>query len=311
MNIVAVIVTRNRLKKLQKALDSILSQDVSGVVVVDNQSTDNTLQWLHSVKSEKLTIISAENNLGGAGGFALGFSKAVERFDPDWLLCFDDDAYPAEDLISRFKNIDIPANAGIISAAVFSPEHAITEMNRPLAVAPTSSLQIIHYLTGGRASYVVPDALYSRGKRAEVQASSFVGCFVKREVVARIGVPRAELFIYADDIIFTYQAFQAGFTNIFRADLIFYHDCQVENKKEAYPLWKVYFLLRNQIEMHKNFNSRNFWLPAILRFLHQVVRCSYHPHKVSYLKVVAQAFYDGITGKFNNTPWVFLEKLKG
>lgn len=308
--IVAVIVTRNRLEKLKKAIDSILRQDVSGVVVVDNQSTDDTVQWLHSLNSDKLTIITPENNLGGAGGFALGFRKAAAIYDPEWLLCFDDDAYPSDGLIAHFRSMDFPADTGIVAAAVFAPDQTITEMNRPLFLAPTSIFAIPHYLTGGRSSYVVSDNAYKAGNSLEIQASSFVGCFVKREVIAAIGVPRQELFIYADDIIYTYQAFKAGFKNIFCSDLIFYHDCQLENKKEVYPLWKVYFLLRNQIEMHRIFNNRNFWLPAIMRFMYRLMRLVFYRHKRRYCKVICHAFYDGLTGKFNSTPWVYLEKLK-
>ena len=309
-NIVAIIVTRNRLKKLKKAVSLVLNQQVQGLVVIDNQSTDGTGQWLNTVKSKRLSVVITDDNIGGAGGFSLGLNKAVELYNPDWLLCFDDDAYPDRNLVSRFQALDIPSSAGIVTAAVFTPCQQIMEMNRPLLRAPISFFSIFYYLIGGRSSFVVPDNAFQPGNVVEVQASSFVGCFVKKDVMAAIGTPRQKLFIYADDIIFTYQAFQAGFKNIFYSDLVFYHDCQKTNNREIKPLWKVYFLLRNQIEMHRVFNGRLFWLPAVMRLgycLGQTVHYRGSQRK-KYLKFVWQAFYDGIKGNFISRPWSFVEK---
>lgn len=307
-NIVAVIVTRNRLEKLKKAVSSILAQEVSGVVVVDNQSTDGTAAWLQSLSSDRVTVLTPATNLGGAGGFARGFARAMEVYEPDWLLCFDDDAYPADRLISRFQRTSLPEKTGIVAAAVFHPDESIPEMNRPLQTAPASFFSVVHYLCGGKPAYVVADGSYAPGNLLEIQASSFVGCFVSRQVIDTIGVPRGELFLYADDIIYTYQAFQAGYRNVFCADLVFYHDCFVKEDPARQPFWKIYFLLRNQIEMHRVFHAGSFWVPAIMRLGYYLLNLGRHRHRTAYLKLVCRAFYDGMRGRFDPRPWLYLDK---
>ena len=72
-NIVAVIVTYNRVQKLKKAYIAACREPLSGIVIVNNASTDGTKEWLESVQSTKLTFINASENTGGAGRISRRF----------------------------------------------------------------------------------------------------------------------------------------------------------------------------------------------------------------------------------------------
>ena len=91
-NVVAVIVTFNRLEKLKICLEKTLENNFYRVVVVNNCSTDGTFKWLAEHNDPRLIVIDSKENLGGAGGFECGFRFAAERLlDANWLVCFDDD----------------------------------------------------------------------------------------------------------------------------------------------------------------------------------------------------------------------------
>ena len=78
-NLVAVIVTFNRLDKLKLTLEHTLSNAFYRIIVVNNCSTDDTQEWLDSLDDESLAVIHSETNGGGAGGFYQGFRYAAEQ----------------------------------------------------------------------------------------------------------------------------------------------------------------------------------------------------------------------------------------
>ncbi len=82
-----------------------------------------------------------------------------------------------------------------------------------------------------------------------------MGFFLRLSLIReqRIGLPRSELFIYADDIIYVLEMRKTGVKHWFVPKLKFSHDCQtLVNQKDVYrPLWKVYYTFRNRLEMYR------------------------------------------------------------
>lgn len=98
----AIILTFNRLQKLQSCLPAVQSQTrpPETVLVVDNASSDGTAEYLASMRAAVpgLVVLTNSENLGPAGGFAVGLAWALERgYDYMWL--FDDDSVPAPDCL--------------------------------------------------------------------------------------------------------------------------------------------------------------------------------------------------------------------
>jgi GT2 family glycosyltransferase len=297
-SVAAIIVTCNRLAKLKRVVLGILAQHISGMVVVDNLSADGTADWLKSLQSDRLIVCFPENNIGGAGGFALGCSEAKIKFNPDWFLLSDDDAYPDKELIKQFSATKKDARTGIISAAVYTPDGKIAEMNRPLLKMPKTRFDTLKYFGGKRSEFVLPDSAYQAALQISVQGSSFVGCFIRRNVIETLGVPRKELFLYGDDLIYTRQAVSSGYRNLFCGHLIFYHD-MVTGDRNIQPVWKIFYLMRNQIEIHRSVNKCNVWLPGLIRLLFHLKNIIYQSQKREYLKYLFLGFCDGMRQRFS------------
>lgn len=312
-NTVAIIVTYNRLDALKLTLESTLRQAFYKVVVVNNLSTDGTREWLDSLgdgklDQERLITIHSKKNLGGAGGFHQGFHYAAEQLpQADWLVSFDDDAYPENGMLDTFNAADIPSEVGAVAAAVYLPSGQISEMNRPSRNPFWHLDEFLGASLKGRHGFHVDDSAYKETLPMEIDASSFVGFFLRLSLVreGHIGLPRSELFIYADDIIYVLEMRKAGFKHLFLPSLRFSHDCQtlIEQQDVYHPLWKVYYLFRNRLEMYRI--ASGIFYPFLLlvkipTFFSTVRYYEKHERKL-FLRVAAKAIWDGLRRNYSKT----------
>lgn len=101
-----VIPTYNRRDLLPGAIDSIKAQTVpvSKIIIVDDGSTDGTIEWLRDLSSRDQTIELVESQHGGANrarnaGIALARSQWVAFLDSD-------DAWEPDKLASQFRMLE-------------------------------------------------------------------------------------------------------------------------------------------------------------------------------------------------------------
>jgi GT2 family glycosyltransferase len=87
--------------------------------LVSNNSSDGTQEYLNTLDNRKIIIKNLNRNTGSAGGYNAGFNAALEGTDSDWIVTFDDDAYPQEGAINKFRQLEISDEISAISAAVF------------------------------------------------------------------------------------------------------------------------------------------------------------------------------------------------
>jgi rhamnopyranosyl-N-acetylglucosaminyl-diphospho-decaprenol beta-1,3/1,4-galactofuranosyltransferase len=195
--IAAVVVTYNRLEMLQR-LVKVLA-DVPGlgeILVVDNASTDGTGQWLASLDDDRVLGRTLGRNTGGAGGFHEGLRWAVERgADLIWLM--DDDGLPEPDCLARL--LDRAGDLefwGPVVVDEADPERLVFPIRLP------GGTRVVHAMTDVRRA---ADHGLIRGI-----VIPFNGVLVTRDLVERIGLPRAEFFIWGDDHEYRLRAEQAG-----------------------------------------------------------------------------------------------------
>ena len=129
-----VVVTYNRLALLKEAIDSLRNQTYLNrdIVVVNNGSTDGTLEWLNSQKD---LIVITQQNLGGAGGFFTGM-KYVAEHDYDYCWIMDDDVVchsdALQELVSAYNK---KPNIGFVCSKVIGingcPMNTPTVDDRP------------------------------------------------------------------------------------------------------------------------------------------------------------------------------------
>lgn len=298
--LVAIVVTHNRLAQLKTTVDRLLNsaQDhLHKVLIVNNASTDGTDAWLAEQSDPRLSILHSTVNTGGAGGFEAGMRHAMEHFAPDWLLLMDDDGRPYPDALAAFHEQD-HTPCDIIAAAVYLPNGAICDINRP-SINPFwhKNIFLKTLLGGGREGFHLNAADYARGTPQDVDGASFVGLFVSRRAIEKIGYPDGDLFIYGDDIIYTLSLRAAGGRIVFDPSLRFEHDHQTlrEGENRFRPLWKSYYHHRNLLLVYRLAAGIWFW-PALIVILPKwVLKLRTHSgERRAFLRLMRHAIPDGL-----------------
>lgn len=300
--LVAVVVTYNRLDKLKVTLARLLETPadvLAAVLVVDNASEDGTGDWLAAQDDARLTVHRSPFNSGGAGGFETGLRLAVERFSPDWLVVMDDDARPAPGAFARFGAAD-RSQYDAYAAAVRHPDGRICDINRP-SINPfwNRAAFLRTALGGGREGFHLCPADYAdeAGLRP-VDAASFVGLFLSRAAIERVGYPDGRLFVYGDDVLYTLRLRAAGGRIAFDPGLHFEHDFSTiaAGERRFRPLWKSYYHHRNLLIVYREAAGWMFW-PALVAVLPKwLSKVRHHSgERRVYLRLLGRAVRDGLS----------------
>lgn len=303
--LVAGVVSHNRLEQLKTSVAALLPQRCDAVVVVDNCSTDGTREWLdaESQRHDRLDVVLAPRNLGGAGGFELGLRHALVQYEPDWLVCFDDDAYPDFGAFDAFLASDLDG-VDAAAAAVYFPDGRICEMNRPTLNPFWHWRLFVKTVLGhGRRGFKVPDAHYSSRQPVAIDSSSFLGFFVRRQMVERVGLPDGRLFVYGDDVIYTLKITRAGGRIRFLPCVRFTHDCSAVSIHEntIKPLWKTYYICRNTLRMYHVSAGLLFWPFLPVKLAKWLFNARFYTNPRPYLKLVWAGLTDFVARRYDRT----------
>lgn len=290
----ALIVTYNRLGKLKNSLQKTCALPFDTIVILNNESTDGTQEWLDSLDDSRLRILHQEKNLGGAGGFKHGLHYINQFVETDWIFCFDDDAYPDSGLLDHFLRLD-KKECQIFCSKVITPRGKICPMNIPYKKIPHNLKESIHYK-------LFPDRyLPHHDKNCDVESFSFVGSIFHTNVIRQHTHAIYEnFFIYFDDLSFSFYLKNQGYRIHYDPELVFIHD--IDGNTTLYSGQKLYYLIRNLILTYKLFPKKPLYtLPVIFfRILFICSLCLWHSRKKENLSKIVQGIWDGMTHKLQS-----------
>lgn len=191
--VTAVVVTRDRRALLEHSLAAVRPQ-ADRTLVVDNASTDGTASWLAAQAGEHadLDVLTLRENRGGAGGFHAGMEHAYAA-GARWLWLLDDDTIPRPDALAAL--LAAPAAEAKASVARWT-DGRLHPMNLP--GIEREDLERVVALAPQR---VLP-----------LRTATFVSLLVHREAIERFGLPRAEFFLWSDDVEYTARITRGGGT---------------------------------------------------------------------------------------------------
>lgn len=303
--LVAVVVTYNRLEKLKATLAALLASNpdhLEAVLLVNNCSTDGTGDWLDTQSDPRLTIVTSDQNLGGAGGFSLGMAEARARFDPDWMVLMDDDARPEDGALGAFHRLDLD-KWDAVASAVYFPDGRICEMNRPSRNPFWHGAEFFRTLRRGRPGFHLKPESYETDEGRAIDVTSFVGFFVSRRAVDKVGLPDPGLFLYGDDGLYTLSISATGGRIGFEPSVRFEHDCSTfanDQRGQFRPLWKVYYYHRNLLLLYRMAAGALFW-PALLVVVPKWLwKVRHHDgQRAIFLNLMMRALRDGLWRRTN------------
>ena len=248
--ITAVVVTFNRKELLIRCIDYLRKQTMhlDNIIVVNNGSTDGTIEWLDS--QADLDVIHQEN-VGGAGGFYRGINHAYDK-GYDWIWCMDDDVYPEKDCLEVLLGHDEDGVGMLCPLRIQDNKIFLTEIKKFNLDNPFKSLH----------SDIITEKDIKDREYVNVEGIAFEGPLIKREVVSKIGLPNKNLFLLYDDSDYGYRAILEGFqirlvTGAKLYKELFYkkenREAQVQNGK-----WKLYYHIRNTVYFNRTYGRNRF-----------------------------------------------------
>lgn len=221
MKVTAVTVTYgNRFSLVNQVIDSLLREQVDEIWVVDNNSSSiSRTELIEKVNNNpKIKLISFLENLGSAGAYHEVFKKAFESTVDQFFWLIDDD------------NVALP---GALSSLILSHSLLKDDMRSPVLysyrgdagkedpIAVTTGL-----IKGPRPNtfcgFQLAD-LFQKNKKAKsnseftdqvkypvisVKWGPYGGMFTNLANFKKIGLPRKEMVLYADDQEYSFRFFQ-------------------------------------------------------------------------------------------------------
>ncbi|QRF24371.1 glycosyltransferase [Alicyclobacillus sp. TC] len=295
--IAAVVVSYNRKELLIKCIDALLSQSyqLNKIIIVDNASNNDVVDYLRIIrKNDIFKIIFNKKNIGGAGGFKVGISAAVEdNYDLIWTL--DDDAIPdynaLEELIN-FKNNEYNQFNKLIVSSNVTDVRGIKQKK--------------HSGNFSKKFLIQKDLkkINNKMNSIKVDYSSFVGLLIPKIAVEKYGLPRDDFFIWHDDLEyclrlnFTYDIYCVLTSNIVHYDNL-NENIKTINKYDKKNSWKLYYGIRNIILIGMQHGNK-FSVPCyfltifLIKNLHVLF---FGKNKLFCIKLMWKGLIDGITKK--------------
>lgn len=287
MSIGVVIVTFNRINKLKKALETFDLQTVlpDYVVVVNNASTDNTLNYLNEWENKKSTyskyVITTKKNLGGSGGFYTGL-KFAQNLKSKWIWVSDDDAFPKKNALEiAQKYLDekkVSAVCGsVINNGRFDIVHRRNYFLRHNKVIPLP----------------VPEEEYLKKEYFKIKCFSYVGTIINRDKLKLVGLPRKEYFIWFDDTEHSLRLSKVG-TILCVPSIKVHHDVRTSTNVVS---WKNYYGIRNTADMYRrHFSSRYYYRYCYANLFKSYINIAFN-RKKKYNIMRKKAIFDAMHKK--------------
>jgi GT2 family glycosyltransferase len=276
---VVTIMHGDRWKFLTQVVTAVMKDvHVTKLVIVDNGSK-NQAEILNGTKQygDKVVVLREEKNLGSAGGFGKGLEYA-RGTDCDFVYILDDDSVPEDGSITLFMETLrlFPDQKVVLSGnridlldnkEIFYKPTILTDKARGTFFEVFSLKKLIHFL--GLIISIHKKKVIKRGPFIPVipnEAFVYGGAFIPIDAVRRAPLPDASLFLYCDDVEYSwnikklgYDSYLCALPRIYDVDTTFGGNTSHifgQFDSRTGPIG-VYFRMRNMIRVSRKHSKQN------------------------------------------------------
>lgn len=292
-SIASVTVAYNAAKNLPRQVEALLRQarPLQEIIIVDNASTDGSGAMLAD-RYPQVTVLRMPENLGAAGAWAAGLSYAALEKHHDWIWNFDDDSVPGPDSLAKLLE-------GIGSLNGMQTEIG---MIAPMPVHQETKTYYPPLLW--RDGFVRASENQMRRPLWFADLVIASGSLTRREVVERIGLPRADFFMDFFDYEYSLRARACGYKIAVVPGAELGHE--IGNARmvrlpgrsrlwTSYPPWREYYNSRNFAyagwHLYPNRRTKRFVLRHLVQ--HAGAVALFSPKKMACIWKMMQGFLDG------------------
>lgn len=198
------------LKSVQQAISTIEAE----IIVVDNNSTDDSCDMVQDL-FPKVILIQNQENLGFSKGNNLGVLQAKGEYvcilNPDTVVA-EDTFVKLLGFVESKEKIGVAGCKLINGIGDFLPE---SKRNIP------SPWVAFNKIFGNSKKYYANGLNQNETGKVDILVGAFM--FLKRSVYNHVGGFDTEYFMYGEDIDLSYKILKSGFQNYYLGDVIAIH----------------------------------------------------------------------------------------
>ena len=266
MKIAVVILNWNGKKILEKFLPNVIehSADVAEVIVADNASTDDSVEFLKQSFPQIRLIQNAEN-----GGFSKGYNDALKHIEADYFVLLNSDIevtknwiQPVIDLMERNPEI-----------AVCQPKIRSYHEREKFEYAGAAGGFIDRFgypFCRGRVFETVETDTGQYDDVCEVFWATGAAMFVKASIYREFGGLDEDFFAHMEEIDFCWRVKNAGYKVMYCPHSTVYHVGGGTLPKSSSR--KTYLNFRNNLSLiYKNaYSTERFFVLFVRSFLDEI-----------------------------------------
>lgn len=203
--IAIVICNYNGEEYIIRCIDSLIQQDsqIADIYVVDNASTDNSINRIKEKYGTRIQIYINNDNLGGSGGFGRGIRESIKK-NYKYIMLMDNDAVADDGIVGKmYHYLEQNQDVGMVGAKILQ----LNNSDKIMDYAPVLNFD----------KFIDECAWYNKEDSEEANIArecDFIAatCAMARtDVLKKIGGMDEEHFIYYDDIEMSYRIKLAGY----------------------------------------------------------------------------------------------------
>ncbi|MDR0979358.1 MAG: glycosyltransferase family 2 protein [Lachnospiraceae bacterium] len=284
-----IILNYNDYETTEKILDKIknyASLDV--IVVVDNNSTDNSYELLKRYESEKIIVLKSDKNKGYAAGNNIG-CKYLTNIGVEYIIVSNPDIIFEDDDIKKLVANFSRENIGIVAPRV--NEHGKINRgwkNPNVLIDSLSNLNYIGYFFKKQLLYRSNVYL---SKTTEVDVVS--GCFfiIKTDVMKRVNYFDENVFLYYEENILAKKVSSINYKTVVDNTVEIVHESSVTINKSIKKISRFRLLCKSQRYYHVEYNDVGVFGQAVLYFTYYIAL------GVSYIESAINHIWEVFRGK--------------
>lgn len=288
-----VICNYNKSHFITQCVNSVLESEEHNfdIYVVDNASTDDSVERIKSTFGDQVTLIENTENLGGSGGFNTGLRIVRDR-GYDYFFCLDDDAQVDETAIQRlYQYMEENPDVGMAGCRVYHaqmPEY----------------IQQCGLMIDFDACSV--STLYA-DKREEGQLPEVIECdtvascavMVRGKVIreTEVGLMPEDNFIYWDDMEWGYRMHLAGYRTVTLGSAKALHQMGANERKPT--TFVEYYMWRNRLNFFMKYTPEEKWEQMSVQALGSIFDALYermYREEHNQVQSIYYAYQDALEG---------------
>lgn len=304
----AIICNYNRKYDVEKLIISLAKQSERffDVLVVDNNSSDNSVSYLKARFEDRVIFLQNTTNLGGSGGFNTGMKYALDH-NYKYFALLDSDALLDKDCMKNlFRALLSNKTYGVVGAKV----HIMEMPEKIMSFGSRINWEECFLEDVGRNEKDGDD--FSNIIEVDYCPSCII--LSRVEILKKVGLFDERYFLYFDDVDWCLRVSLDGWKIIAVPDATGYHRLKKVNSKPLNTLSRYYYT-RNSIRFFSKYFCINHSIKhsankliyrkasyALLKGIFQGIYGSYIKNLPNIRLSFVEGFIDGITQKTGKAP---------